>query len=56
MRQSLNLLKTIDINILEELDLHLVCDRYVTHETATLKKRLLRQPRFHMLFTPASAS
>ena len=39
-----------------ELELHLVCDNYATHKTPQVKKWLLRHPRFHLHFTPTSAS
>jgi transposase len=39
-----------------ELDLHLICDNYATHKAPAIKKWLLRHPRFHLHFTPTSAS
>jgi transposase len=39
-----------------ELELHLVCDNYATHTTPAIKTWLLRHPRFHLHFTPTSAS
>jgi hypothetical protein len=38
------------------LELHLVCDNYATHKTPAIKTWLLRHPRFHLHFTPTSAS
>lgn len=49
-------LDTIDANVPEELDIHLVLDNYGTHKTPLIKRWLLRHPRFHLHFTPTSAS
>jgi transposase len=38
------------------LDVHLICDNYATHKTPAIKRWLLAHPRFHMHFTPTSAS
>ena len=40
----------------EDLELHLVLDNYATHKTEPVKKWLLRHPRFHLHFTPTTAS
>ena len=40
----------------EDLDIHLVLDNYGTHKTAMIHDWLAGQPRFHMHFTPTSAS
>jgi len=37
-------------------DIHLVMDNYGTHKTASIKSWLARHPRFHVHFTPTSAS
>lgn len=55
-QEFLKFLKTIDKNTPAELDLHLVCDNYATHKTPAIKKWLLAHPRFHVHFTPTSAS
>ncbi|PFG95296.1 winged helix-turn helix protein [Saccharopolyspora erythraea NRRL 2338] len=55
-QEFLKFLKTIDKNTPAELDLHLICDNYATHKTPVIKKWLLRHPRFHVHFTPTSAS
>ncbi len=49
-------LDTIDANVPEELNVHLVLDNYGTHKTPLIKRWLLRHPRFHLHFTPTSAS
>lgn len=49
-------LDTIDANVPASLDVHLIADNYGTHKTATIRAWLARRPRFHMHFTPTSAS
>ena len=39
-----------------EQDLHLVMDNYATHKTPEVKTWLAKNPRFHLHFTPTSAS
>lgn len=55
-QEFLKFLKAIDASTPAELDLHLVCDNYATHKTPTIKNWLLQHPRFHVHFTPTSAS
>lgn len=38
------------------LDLHLIGDNYATHKHPKVQRWLTRHPRFHMHFTPTSAS
>jgi transposase len=49
-------LDTIDENAPRSLDVHLVLDNYGTHKTAAIRKWLIKRPRFHVHFTPTSAS
>ena len=39
-----------------DLDVHLIVDNYATHETALIRNWLAKRPRFHLHFTPTSAS
>src|SRR5205823_5350062 len=39
-----------------ELEVHLILDNYATHKTPTIKRWLLRHPRFVLHFIPKSAS
>jgi transposase len=55
-QEFLRFLKTIDQAVPAELELHLICDNYATHKTPAIKTWLLRHPRFHLHFTPTSAS
>lgn len=49
-------LDKIDAEVPAELDVHLILDNYGTHKTATIQRWLLKRPRFHLHFTPTSAS
>jgi transposase len=51
-----NFLDTIEKNVPEELDIHLIMDNYGTHKTKLIKDWLAKRPRFHVHFTPTSAS
>jgi transposase len=49
-------LDTIEANVPPELDVHLIMDNYGTHKTSPIQRWLLKRPRFHVHFTPTSAS
>ena len=49
-------LKTIDATVAPDLDLHLILDNYGTHKTPRVRRWLAAHPRFHLHFTPTSAS
>ncbi len=57
---SMELLLVTAENLLSEvpaeLDVHLIADNYATHKTALLRNWFARRPRFHIHFTPTSAS
>ena len=55
-REFLRFLKLIDQQTPVDLDLHLVVDNYATHKTPAVKRWLKAHPRFHLHFTPTSAS
>ncbi len=55
-REFLTFLKLIDQQTPAALDLHLIVDNYATHKTDAVKRWLKRHPRFHLHFTPTSAS
>jgi transposase len=55
-REFLQFLKQIDQQTPADLDLHLVVDNYATHKTPAVKRWLKAHPRFHLHFTPTSAS
>jgi transposase len=49
-------LDTIDQAVPAGLDVHLIMDNYGTHKTVLIRRWLARRPRFHVHFTPTSAS
>ena len=49
-------LDIIEDNVPADLDVHLILDNYATHKTAAIQRWLLQRPRFHVHFTPTSAS
>jgi transposase len=55
-QEFLRFLKLIDAAVPAELELHLVLDNYATHKAPKVKQWLIRHPRFHLHFTPTSAS
>lgn len=49
-------LDKIEKSVPPDLDVHLILDNYGTHKTALIHEWLLKRPRFHLHFTPTSAS
>ena len=49
-------LRQIDRETPRDKTLHLVCDNYATHKHPKVKEWLAEHPRFHVHFTPTSAS
>lgn len=49
-------LQEIDKNVPKTLDVHLIIDNYSTHKTQLIQDWLVKHPRFHLHFTPTSAS
>ncbi len=54
--EFLRLRRTVDLSVLQVLDVHLVMDNYGTHKTPAIKNWFARHPRFHVHFTPTPAS
>jgi transposase len=52
----LKFLRQIDRATPQDKTLHLIADNYATHKHPTVQKWLAKHPRFHMHFTPTSAS
>lgn len=52
----LKFLKKIDRQTPKHKALHLIADNYATHKHPVVQKWLAQHPRFHMHFTPTSAS
>jgi len=55
-QEFLRFLNEIEANLPKDLDVHLVMDNYATHKVAKVNAWLLRHPRYHVHFTPTSAS
>ena len=49
-------LDAIESAVPAELDVHLIADNYATHKTALIQNWFAKRPRFHIHFTPTSAS
>jgi len=49
-------LDTIEKNVPPDLDIHMILDNYGTHKTQLIRDWLAKRPRFHLHFTPTSAS
>ena len=52
----LKFLRQINRETPKDKTLHLICDNYATHKHAKVKAWLEKHPRFHVHFTPTSAS
>jgi transposase len=55
-QEWLRFLRLIDQTIPQDRQLHLICDNYATHKHPKVKNWLARHKRFHVRFTPTSAS
>ena len=55
-QEWLKFLKLIDQKTPPGKDLHLIVDNYATHKHPRVKSWLAKHPRFHLHFTPTSAS
>jgi len=55
-QEWLKFLRLLDQTMPVHLDLHLIGDNYATHKHPKVQRWFARRPRFHMHFTPTSAS
>jgi transposase len=55
-QEWIKFLKQIDEETPADIELHLILDNYATHKHPRVKNWLRRHPRFHLHFTPTSAS
>lgn len=55
-QEWLKFLKLIDQRTAPDRELHLILDNYATHKHPKVKAWLAKHPRFHLHFTPTSAS
>jgi transposase len=49
-------LDVVEANVPVTLDVHLILDNLSTHKTPAIKRWFARRPRYHLHFTPTSAS
>jgi len=49
-------LRLLDETVQDDLDVHVILDNLSAHKAATVKRWLLRHPRFHLHFTPTYSS
>jgi transposase len=55
-QEWLKFLKGIETDVPKDLDVHLILDNYATHKHPTVLAWVAKHPRFHLHFTPTSAS
>lgn len=49
-------LDTVEANVPADLDVHVIMDNVATHKTALIRNWFAKRPRWHVHFTPTSAS
>jgi len=54
--EFLQFLRTIEVNVPAGLEVPLAMENYGSHKTAPIRAWFARHPRFHVHFTPTSAS
>jgi transposase len=54
--EFLRFLRTIEREVPEGLEIHLILDNYSTHKHENVQRWLVRHPRFQLHFTPTSSS
>lgn len=54
--EFLSFLNAIERSVPKHLDVHLVLDNYGTHKTEAVRTWFAQRPRYHLHFTPTSAS
>jgi putative transposase len=55
-QEYLNFLKNVDVNVPQELGVHLVVDNYSTHKHLKVKRWLAAHPRYQVHYTPTYGS
>ena len=53
-REFLKFLRTLEAQVPDDLDVHLVMDNYATHKTPAVQRWLAGHPRWHVHFTPTA--
>jgi transposase len=55
-QEWLKFLRMIDQTVVPDKQIHVICDNYATHKHPKVQRWLARHKRFHVHFTPTSAS
>jgi transposase len=55
-REFKKFLAEIEANVPDDMDIHIIIDNYATHKTPAIKNWFACRPRWHVHFTPTSAS
>jgi transposase len=55
-QEWLKFLRLIDLTVPADKDIYLICDNYSTHKHERVQRWLAKHKRFHVRFTPTSAS
>jgi transposase len=55
-QEWLKFLRLIDKTVAPEMQIHIICDNYATHKHERVQRWMARHKRFHVHFTPTSAS
>ncbi len=55
-QEWLKFLRMIDQTVARDKQIHIICDNYATHKHERVQRWLARHKRFHVHFTPTSAS
>lgn len=55
-QEWLKFLRMIDETIAAEMQIHIICDNYATHKHPSIERWIAKHKRFHVHFTPTSAS
>jgi len=55
-KEFLGFLRKINREVPDDLEVHLILDNYQTHKVPAVKRWLVRNPRFHLHFTPTYSS
>lgn len=54
--ELLKFLNTVDKEVPEGLQVHMILDNYATHKHADVQRWLARHKRFHLQYTPTASS
>jgi len=55
-QEFLSFLRSLEANVPEDFDLHLIVDNYATHKHPRVRAWLAKRPRYHIHYTPTYAS